>query len=427
MANVLRKRPSLHTQIMYWLGAYALLLTAAVFLHGFLVNEFAERLVWDSLLQTELDHHLDRKQHDPGYRWSNTDSLMLYTSESGDPAPPQLAALSAGVYDELILDQREVLVLVREVKGVRYTMVLDITELENQEDQLSLFVLGSATLLVLFMGFVAAWGLRRALRPLSDIAAEIAGLQPDRRGQSLTLPENPSSELVIIAEALNDYLKRNERFVERERAFIDITSHELRTPIAVIAGASELALGQPDLSPSTRNQVQRVRRTAREVEQMISLLLVLAKDPERLAAISDRFSLDQLLPDIVDDHRYLTEGKDLSLVLATLPARTIVAPLIIVQAAIGNLLRNAIENSDRGEIRISLQKDATVVIEDPGHGMSPEEISRIYAQLARGGGREGGGIGLDLISRLCEHLGWQLDFASEPGRGTRTTLRLRTA
>ena len=39
-------------------------------------------------------------------------------------------------------------------------------------------------------------------------------------------------------------------------------------------------------------------------------------------------------------------------------------------------------------------------------------------------GRDGGGIGLDLIARLCEHLGWRLAFSSTPGRGTRTTLSL---
>lgn len=65
-----------------------------------------------------------------------------------------------------------------------------------------------------------------------------------------------------------------------------------------------------------------------------------------------------------------------------------------------------------------------MIIEDPGHGMTPEEIAQIYARVARGGGRDGGGIGLDLISRLCEHLGWRLDFASDEGRGTTTTLRM---
>ena len=143
---------------------------------------------------------------------------------------------------------------------------------------------------------------------------------------------------------------------------------------------------------------------------------MLAKDPARLARVSDRVALDQLLPEIVDDHRHLTRDKDLSLTLAPLPPCEILAPLPIVQAAIGNLLRNAIEHSDRGEITIRLEAPATVVIDDPGHGMTPEEISAIYARVARGGGeRDGGGIGLDLISRLCEHLGWQLDIASDEG------------
>ncbi|HEY9253139.1 MAG TPA: ATP-binding protein, partial [Stenotrophomonas sp.] len=97
-------------------------------------------------------------------------------------------------------------------------------------------------------------------------------------------------------------------------------------------------------------------------------------------------------------------------------------------AAIGNLLRNAIENSDRGTIRIVLSAPATVRIEDPGHGMSPEEISAIYARMARGNhsGR-GAGIGLDLIGRLCEHLGWQLQFESVEGRGTIASLDLSSS
>ena len=190
----------------------------------------------------------------------------------------------------------------------------------------------------------------------------------------------------------------------------------------LIAGATALALDQPELAPAARNQVARAHRTAREVEELVSLLLVLAKEPRRLARMSDRVALDEVIPGIVDNHRYLSRDKALTIATGPLPRCEIVAPLTIVQAAIGNLLRNAIENSDRGEIRVSLSPDAVVTIEDPGHGMTPEEISRVYAQVARGGGRVGGGIGLDLLGRLCEHLGWKLDLRSAPGKGTVSTL-----
>src|SRR5690606_21578323 len=138
------------------------------------------------------------------------------------------------------------------------------------------------------------------------------------------------------------YLERHDRFVARERAFIDSASHELRTPVAVIAGATELALAHPGVPAPVRGQLARIRKTAADVEQLVSLLLVLAKDPARLAASSDRIQLDQLLPEVVDDHRRLADGKDLDIAMGPMAPCDIVAPMPIVQAAIGNLLRNAI-------------------------------------------------------------------------------------
>lgn len=230
----------------------------------------------------------------------------------------------------------------------------------------------------------------------------------------------------MIAEALNDYIARNELYVQRERVFIDSMSHELRTPIAVIAGAAELAAAQPGVPDAARQQIARISRTGREIERLIALLLVLAKEPGRLAQASDRIDLAQLLPEIIDDHLPMAREKGLVLALQPPPRCEILAPMPVVQAAIGNLLRNAIENSDSGGIDIRIDA-AAVVIDDPGHGMTPEEISAIYARMARGGGRERGGIGLELISRLCEHLGWTLEITSRPGQGTTTRLDLSKA
>ena len=129
-----------------------------------------------------------------------------------------------------------------------------------------------------------------------------------------------------------------------------------------------------------------------------------------------------LLPEIVDDHRHLLGDKDLSIGIQAAPV-DIVAPMAVVQAAIGNLLRNAIENSGRGHIELQLSASAVLTLQDPGHGMSPEEIAAIHARMARGGRADrGSGIGLDLIARLCEHLGWTLQLQPCEPRGTRVTL-----
>ena len=416
-------RTGLRLRITLLVVVYMLLLSLAIIYHGNVVNERAEKLVWQSLLQSELDHYLDRRAEDPDYHWRDTEDVTLYGGEAGGARPPEvLARLEPGVHDDIRVNGSKRVVLVKDVAGRRMVLTLDITEFEEREQHLTTLMAGSALGGLALSGLLIAWGLRRLVKPLADMADDIAALQPDRSGQRVVVGRKASSELVVISEAVNDYLARNERFVDRERAFIDSSSHELRTPLAVIAGASELALGQAGTPATVRNQLSRILRTTRGVEQLISLLLVLAKDPERLARIGDHFRLDQLLPDIVDDHRHLCADKDLELRVATLPACELVAPMAIVQAAIGNLLRNAIENSDRGEISIALQPRGVVVIEDPGHGMSPEEISAVYARMARGGGREGNGIGLDLIARLCEHLGWTLRIEPRTPRGTRVTL-----
>ncbi|MGR4876756.1 sensor histidine kinase [Pseudoxanthomonas sp. LARHCG66] len=417
----MEKRRSLHAKIRRLLGGYAVLLAAIIIL--VFADDFLEDWVWKSLLQQEIVHYVQQKAADPGHEWRDTGAIQLYRVPGRQP-PPGLSMLPQGVHDDFWFGGRENVVLVQRVQGVDYFVVRDITGIETIEDALLLGSLGLAFIALVVIGVMVARGVRTALRPLSDLANDIGALSPDHAGQRVVVANGASSELHVITNALNDYLRRQDDFVERERTFIDTASHELRTPIAIMAGASELALEQPGLPAPARQQVQRIHRTARDVERLIALLLTLAKDPARLSRSNEVVMLHELLPDIIDDHRHLLAGKDLSIVVDELLPCTVSAPLHIVQAAIGNLLRNAVENSDRGEIHIRLDADATVTLQDPGHGMTPEDISRIYAQLARGGSREGGGIGLDLLARLCEHLGWTLSIQSAPGRGTISRLRL---
>ena len=345
----------------------------------------------------------------------------------GRPPPPGLSMLPQGVHDDFWFGGRENVVLVTRVRGVDYFVVRDITGIETVEEMLIAGSLLLALVALAVIGVLAARGVRKALRPLSELASDIGALSPDHAGQRVVVSPGASSELHVITSALNDYLRRQDAFVERERVFIDTASHELRTPIAIIAGASELALDQPALPAPARQQVQRIHRTARDVERLIALLLALAKDPARLSRSNERVHLHELLPDIIEDHRHLMAGKDLQVVVETLAPCSVSAPLHIVQSAIGNLLRNAIENSGRGHIELRLTSAAVLTLQDPGHGMSPEEIAAIHARMARGGRSDRGGIGLELIARLCEHLGWTLQLQPCEPRGTLASLDFGTS
>ncbi|MGV8940316.1 MAG: sensor histidine kinase [Lysobacter sp.] len=421
-------RHSLQRRITFGALAYVALLSAVVLVHGWVVNESAEELVWSSLLETEMAYFAHHARDD-GWQPRDSELLEFYRDTDAAPVPPELAGLAPGLHDEVMVNGRETIALVRVQDGRRLVLALDITEFEQMERDLGLKLLLSSLLIGMLLGITVTWGVARLMRPLRELASRIRGLRPDAAAQRIEVPANASTELVVIADALNAYLQRHDDFVTRERAFVDSASHELRTPIAVIAGATELAL-DAEIPMSARLQLRRIQRTVRGVEELIAMLLVLAKDPARLARSSDLIELEQLLPEIADDHRHLCKDKALELRVLPLPACEVVAPVAIVQAAVGNLLRNAIENSDSGEVTLRLQPDAVVVIEDPGQGMSPEQISAIYARQAhgQGQGQSGGGLGLELITRVCRHLGWQLRIEPREGvRGTRATLDMGVA
>ncbi|MFT4249514.1 MAG: HAMP domain-containing sensor histidine kinase [Pseudomonas sp.] len=414
-------RKTLGRQVLGWLVGYVALATLLLFGTAHYLHERAEHMVWRSLLSSELDAIRARGERDPDYRWQDSDTLSLFRLDAGG-APPELKGLRPGLHDDVVVQGRPSAVMVRITPKGTFALVLDITDFEALERFLTRWMLLASVTLIALTLLMGRYGMARLVRPLEDLARRIGALRPERLEQRIEVDPHGSSELFVIGDAVNDYLDRTEHFVERERNFIDSTSHELRTPIAVIRGASELALEQPGATPAVRQQLQRIRQTAESVEQLVTLLLVLAKDPSRLEKSSDYVRLDELLPDILDDHRHLCADKDLELWLAELPRCELFAPVAIMQVAIGNLLRNAIEHSDRGVVRVSLLAPATVRVDDPGHGMSPEEISAIYRRMARGDARQGSGIGLDLLGRLCEHLGWKLQLDSATGQGTVATL-----
>ena len=414
-------RLDLARQITIGLLVYGVLLSIALFAHGLLVNERAERRIWEAMLDTSMTDLLERRRHDPRFQWHNNGKLDLYVLDGDDGVPDVLRTLRPGLHDNVFFGANEWVVLVREEDGRRLALALDIDGFEAGEWDLVKPVIVSSVAFMLVLAITIHFGARLLAHPLRDMADRIGRLAPDRRGQRIRIPTRASSELEVIAGALNDYLERNERFVERERAFIDIASHELRTPVAVIRSAAHLAASVPGLPAQAALQIDRIGRTTRDMEELVSMLLVLAKDPARVRLTAEHVALDEMLPGIVEDHRHLCADKALELHVAPLPPCRILAPEAVVRVAVGNLLRNAIEHSDRGRILIGIEASQRVVIADPGHGMTPEEIGALYARLARGG-VHGAGLGLALIARISEHLGWTLDIDSDPKRGT--TVRL---
>lgn len=425
-------RRTLRARIAVGLLTYSVLLGAGILLHGYLTNEQIEQVLWRTLLNQESQQFEERRAADPDTPLPQSRSLESYEvsiDRVGDGSvPPTLSTLEPGLHDDVALAGREVAVLVSDAGGRRLYMAIDITGLEAAEGALLRWLFASSLLglTVLVMGIW--WLAGRMLRPISDFAAQFDVMQPEIRGERVEVDDSASVEVATIAAAMNRYLDRQESFVVRERAFINTMSHELRTPVAVMRGAVEILDETRNLPEEARRPLSRIHRTLDNVEQLIAMLLVLARDPHRLEHSLETIQLDALLPQVVLAHTHLLRDKDLRVELGKIEAGSLRAPLQVLETAVANLLRNAIENSDQGIIRIEVRPTGVVRILDPGHGMSPTAISMLYSSDARAGeGRSGAGLGLELIRRMCEHLGWELNLNSEPGLGTLAVLDVRAS
>lgn len=332
--------------------------------------------------------------------------------------PPEVADLAKGVHEDVVIQGRVYYVAVDSLGPTRLYLLLDTERVELLEGE----VVGAAVLVglaALSLAAVLAFAMARAvMRPVTQLADDVAHLDPGRRNERL---ENryANREVGIIAAAFDDYMDRLERVLEREQTFTEDASHELRTPLAIISSAAELLAEEPTLSAAAAERVLRIRRAANQMQSLIEALLFLARgDP---GGRQQPCALDQIVAEAVEVISAGAAAKSLELVVNVEPVAVTGAPVMIA-CVVNNLLLNAVNFTQSGTIEVALNGQQ-LTVRDTGIGIPPQDLSRIFERRYRGTQSRGLGLGLYLVSRICGRLGWAIETESAEGHGT--TFRIR--
>lgn len=408
------KTNSLRARITVGLLLYAAVLSAAVISVGAFLNDRHERLVWMSLLGDVMVRDLRAAHLPTGDVKPRKVRLVDLDSPSAQSLPADVRHLKPGLYDDIDPENLPYAVLVRDVQGHRIAALIDISAQRAQERRLA-YLLDAIVAVGLGLLMVATWWLAgRLLRPVSHLVDSVHALEPSRREARLT-PGYQLLEIRALETAINSFLQRLDGFVLREREFIDTASHELRTPISVIAGAAQV-LESEALGGDGRRALQRIRLTTEAMQGTLAALLQLAKEPSPSDMVPP-LALEAWLPGLVTDYRPLLEGRPLTLAVGAIaPASVRVTPAVAAMI-FGNLLRNAIEHTPAGHLEIGL-RDGVFSIDSRGETLDAAAVARLYRSLAlaEAGRACGAGIGLYLVRTLCERLGWTLAYThSEAG------------
>lgn len=237
-----------------------------------------------------------------------------------------------------------------------------------------------------------------------------------------------------------------EKNIELQRAmltkdrFLASMSHELRTPLNAVIGFTGtllMRLAGP-LTDEQSKQLQTIQSSAKHLLSLISDLLDLAKIESGKVALSvEPVVFQSMIEEVCTALRPLVEQKGLELKV-TVPERQLVlnTDRRALSQILLNLTSNAIKFTERGEVRIVLNRQedngkswTQVSVHDTGIGIRPEDqpklfeaFSQLESNLRRS--NQGAGLGLQLSQKLAESLVGKISFKSEYGKGSTFTLSL---
>lgn len=374
----------------------------------------------DETLSAEVQDYLARRTRNPHSLPPATATLSGYVRPANvaePPLPNALTNLAPGRQD-LTLSGSPYRIDVTDKAGFRYYLLYNKTHFNQQQKRLVLYLVVFVALMMTVAGAMALWMAERVIEPVKELARRVRELDTDMITAHLA-EDFPKDEVGELAQTFQQTLSRLAAFIDRERAFTADVSHELRTPLAVIQGAAEVLLTSENLSHAERERLERIERSAAEMAELSSALLIMAREKEE--ARREPINVSTLVTESVEKHRHLLKNKavQVQLELGEQP-RLAVNPLLFA-SVVGNLIRNSFTHTDQGEVRLQLTEHQ-LVIEDTGMGIPRDALSRVFMRSYKGEKSTGEGIGLSLVKKICDRYGWTIELTSEPGQGTHTTL-----
>jgi two-component system sensor histidine kinase CpxA len=249
---------------------------------------------------------------------------------------------------------------------------------------------------------------------------------------SARAPASRKDELGELARSFNEMAGRIQTLLAVERRLLLDVSHELRSPLARLGVAVELARSGED----REHMLDRIQKEADRLNDLVAELLQVTRveaDPSMQK--NDLVHLDELLGDRVYDSLLEAKAKDCTLLLKAPVPAILSGDEELIRRALDNVIRNAIRYAPRNtsvDVELTKTADAALVsVRDFGPGVPPEALTRIFDPFYRvdsDRNRASGGLGLGLaIARRSVELHKGKLSAQNANPGLLVTIQLPLA
>lgn len=293
---------------------------------------------------------------------------------------------------------------------------------------------------LLLTAAVSTWYVGRSLSPIAELTEHAARLtraiaapgQVDIKAPRIT--SNSTDELGHLAATFNELFARVIAAIQQLRQFVSNASHEMRTPLAVLQGETELLLSErrePEEYQKTLEVIHgELRHLCRIVEGLFTLSMA---DAGQLRVANDPLYVNEVLEEACEIAIPLARSKGISIEqnleseIASRGDESFLRDLFLV------FLENAVKYSPPNtRIKVSLSRvngSARVQFQDQGIGISAEHVPHIFERFYRGTGSDveearSGGLGLAIAQAIANAHEGKIECQTAPGSGSTFTIML---
>ncbi|MFR3791952.1 MAG: sensor histidine kinase [Blautia massiliensis (ex Durand et al. 2017)] len=299
--------------------------------------------------------------------------------------------------------------------------------------------LGVAALFAVTVAAVTALWLRRREQLYQNVIDTVAEYAEGRFRRHLPQNENGTlyqmfggiEELAMALQSKSESEQASKAFL---RDMISDISHQLKTPLAALGLYAEILLNEPDRPETVTHFAGQALQSLQRMEQLIQSLLKMARldagsihfdrQPHPVHELVERALAPFTARAAQEGKRLLTEGA---------PDQVLCCDLEWTGEALGNLVKNALDHTERGgTVRVQWQSAPALFrlsVCDDGSGIPPEDLPHIFQRFYRSrasGDPNGAGLGLPLAKSIAEGQGGLLTVDATGPEGTTFTLSFLT-
>jgi len=393
--------------------------------------------LFESMLGNEQDVRIFRRQGEAPFINMNPDHLT--------PPPMQPLAIGVPVAITALRDGMR-------ADGVRVRWVSALAQVGESHDTVEIIaayvmtqesrmmrvylwrVVAAVALAVLLTAVLGLIVLRRDLMPLTRMSRRAAEITPTNLHTRLSEQEAPA-ELRQLASALNAMLDRLENGYEHLSQFSGDLAHEIRTPVNILMGQTQVALGQRRNVEEYEQLLESNLEELTRLSRIIDNILFLAQ-ADHAALVVERSAIDlyQELQRIADYFEGVAAERDMRFRVEVDSHAVCQANLVMLRRAVSNLVVNAVRYGEPGSgitIKAALNADALLIsVQNQGATMNRQQMERLFDRFYRGDKSrseytESNGLGLAIVKAIMHVHQGSVEVSCDAGGNIRFTLRFK--